>query len=341
MTRAATLLLAVLIRAPAAPAASGAAAAQEAQAAQDRGVLLEKYQAAQKRHLAGEIEPARAAMKEVLDADPGNAELALSIARWLVMERSDFLGGEPFARRAHELEPRSLEATNLAGGCLVHAGRPAEAEAIYRAAVERFPADATMRYGLGMACGQQKKYLEAKSWYAAAIELDPDQGLFHFSAGENLANLRDYAASERELRLAVKLAGHADAAWKLGEVLAQQGKDAEAEKVLLAALERGPLASRWNAGLQLGILLFERGRPAEAAAFLHKATQVRPEGRDAWMWLARAQRALGKEEAAERSLKRYQELRAKEDRSEEERLLGLIRAQLETGRAPPPERRRD
>jgi tetratricopeptide (TPR) repeat protein len=300
----------------------------------DDQALLAKYQEAQAKHLAGEIEVARTMMREVLDAEPKHFELALSIARWLARERNDYPGAVPFARRAFELEPRSVEAASLLGASLIFAGQYADAEQVYRVAVERFPADASMRHGLGIACGKQKKYLDAKAEYARAIDLDPTTGLYHFTAGENLANLGEYDAAEREFRLAVKLKGHADATWKLGEVLAKEGKDAEAEQVLLSGLNDGPKLSRWNAGVQLGAFYFERGRAGDAAAVLHKATQVRPDGRDAWMWLARAQRALGKTDAAARSLKRYQELRTKEDAEEEERLLGLIKAQLEGGKKP-------
>jgi tetratricopeptide (TPR) repeat protein len=318
-----------------APAALGQEPAAPQEMPDDRA-LRAKFQDAQKRHLSGELDAARSLLKEVLDADPGNARLARSIARWLVRERGDFEGGEPFARRVHELEPRAAESASLLGACLVFTGRNAEAEAIYRAALEINPSNASLHHGLAMACGQQKRYLEARAEYARAIELDPNDGLIRFSAGENLANLREYEAAERELRVALKLDGHADAGWKLGEVLSKQGKDAEAENVLIESLERGPPLTRWNAMLQMGIFCFERGRSSDAAAILHRAARLRPEGRDAWMWLARAQRALGKSDAAARSLRRYQELRASEDRAEEERLLGLIRAQLEKGGAKEP-----
>ena len=295
----------------------------------DNAALFAKYSEAQRKHLAGERDVALAAMKEVLDADPKNAELALSIARWLAQEREDFAGGEPFARRATGLEPRSAEAANLLGACLISTGRFGESESVYRSAIARFPNDAVMHYGLGMSCGQQMKYLEARAHYAKSIELDPNCGLYHFSNGECLSNLREWELSEQQFRLAVKLNGHADALWRLGEVLVRTGKDAEAEKTLTQALTTGPKLSRFSAALQLGIFFFERARHADSAAILHQATKHRPEGRDAWLWLARAERALGHEDASERALKKYQELRTREDRIEEERLLGLIKAQLE------------
>jgi Flp pilus assembly protein TadD len=303
--------------------------------AQDDRDVKARFEAAKKLHESGDVDAARARMVEIADSKPGDWQLAHSLARWLAEARNDFEGALPLARRAAALEPRSLEALNLNGICLLSLRRFEESEALYRGALERFGNDGLVHYGVGMSCGQQHKLLEAKASYARAIELDPENGLYRFSAGENLANLREYEAAERELRLAVQRKGHADAPWRLGEVLAQQGKDDEAEKTLIAAVNQGPMLSRWNGGLQLGLLYFERGRHGDAIGVLVKATEVRPEGRDAWRVLAQAQRALGRDAAAARSLRKYQELREQDDRAEDERLLGLIRAQLE-GRAAKP-----
>ncbi len=300
----------------------------------DTAALFAKYQEAQKKHLAGEIDAARTLLAEIVAADPKNFDLALAIAKWLEEQRSDFIGAEPIARRAAELRPESVEAVNLFGSALTMTGKAVESEPLYAAAVIRAPAESLLWFGLAVARAQQQKHLEARPAFERAIELAPQSGLYHFSSGENLANLRELEAAEREFTLAFKLNGHADAGWRLGEILARQGKDVAAEKVLRAALNQGPKSVQWNAALQLGIFYVEHGRAQEAAGLLHQATTAKPEGRDAWMWLARAQRALGKSDAAARSIKKYQTLRASDDKTEEEYLLSLIRAQL--GAAPQP-----
>ncbi|MBL8843830.1 MAG: tetratricopeptide repeat protein [Planctomycetes bacterium] len=297
----------------------------------DNAALFAKWEAAQKRHLAGELEAARAAMAEVLAADPGNYDLAKSMARWLAEVRSDFVGAEPFVRRAAELKPEAIDTLHLLGSTLTMCGKANEAEATFRATCERVPGDAKLWFGLGVACGQQRKYLEARAAYDRALALEPENGLTLFSSGENHANLRDYAAAERAFAASAKLKGHDDALWRLGDVLARQGKDEAAEKVLRQALPHGSKLARFQAALQLGMFLVERDRSAEALPLLIQATDERPTSREAWRWLARAQRAQGKRDAAARSMARAQELRAEEDRLEEELLLGLIRAQLEGG----------
>lgn len=315
-------------------AASAASAGQEEPpVAVDNAALFARWQAAQKLHAAGKLDEARAEMAAILAADPRNLELALAMTRWLAEVRDDFATALPFARRAAELGAAKADAINLVGSVLTMGGAAAESERVFAAGAEKFPADFLLWFGLGVARGQQKKYLEAKVAFAEALRLAPENGLVLFSAGENFTNLRDYEAAERAFLLAVKLKGHDDASWRLGQVLALQGKHEAAEKVLTPALTQGGKAARFQAALQLGMLWVERDRAAEALPLLTQATEERPTSREAWRWLARAQRALGRPEVATRSMKRYAELRADEDRIEEEHLLSLIRAQLQGGAA--------
>jgi len=308
------------------------AVARQEPPAPDNVALLARFQAAQKRHVAGELDAARAEMEAVLAADPRNLDLALSIARWLAEVRGDFVGALPFARRAQECGVAKLDALNLVGSVLTMNGQSIESEKLFAAGAARFPTEPLMWYGLGVARNQQMKYLDAKAAFAEALRLAPEDGLAHFSVGETHANLREYADAEREFALAVKLDGHDDALWRLGQMLSCEGKDQPAEQVLRQALLKGSKASRFQAALQLAMFLAERGRHEEALPLLIQATDQRPTSRDAWRWLARTQRALGKPEAAARSMKRCQELRAEEDRLEEERLLALIKVQLQGGK---------
>lgn len=296
--------------------------------APDTAALLARWQAAQKLHEAGELEQARAEMAAVLAADPGNLDLALSMARWLAEVRADFKSALPFARRANELGVTRADAINLVGSVFTMAGAAQESERAFARGCEAFPTDHLMWFGLGVARGQLKKYLEARAAFAEALRLAPENGLVLFSSGENFTNLREYELAERAFALAAKQKGHDDALWRLGQVAALQGKDELAEKVLTQALTFGGKSSRFQAALQLGMFLVERERAAEALPLLIQAVDERPTSREAWRWLARAQRTLGKVEVAARSMKKYQELRAEEDRLEEEHLLSLIQAQL-------------
>jgi tetratricopeptide (TPR) repeat protein len=317
-----------------APARAGMAApsAQETPASPvDNAALFVRWQAAQKLHEAGKIEEARGEMAAILAADPKNLELALAMTRWLAEVRADFTTALPSARRALELGVSKADAINLVGSVLTMCDAAVESEKVFAAGTERFPADFLMWFGLGVARGRQMKYLEAKGAFAEALRLAPENGLVLFSAGENFTNLREYEAAERSFSRSVKLKGHDDAPWRLGQVLALQGKREAAESVLAPALTQGGKSARFQAALQLSMLWVEHDRAAEALPLLTQATEERPTSREAWRWLARAQRALGRPEVAARSMKRYAELRADEDRLEEERLLSLIQAQLKGG----------
>ncbi|MSR47329.1 MAG: tetratricopeptide repeat protein [Planctomycetes bacterium] len=305
------------------------ASALPQEAPPDNALLNARWQAAQQMHVAGEVAAARTEMEAVLASDPRNLDLALSMTRWLVEVRSDFATALPFARRAQELGVEKQDAINLVGSVFTMNGEADQSERVFAAGCERHPSEYVMWFGLGVARAQLMRYLDAKVAFAEALKLSPDNGLVLFSTGENFANLREYAVAERAFALAVKLKGHDDAMWRLGEMLALQGKDELAEKILTQALTNGGKSPRFQAALQLGMFLVERDRAAGALPLLTQATEERPTSREAWRWLARAQRSLGKHDTAARSLKKYQELRAEEDHLEEERLLGLIKAQLE------------
>lgn len=323
----ARFLVALCCLAASSVAARSAAAAQDIPP--DHAALFAKVEEAKKKHLAREFDVARGMLKEVLDADPKDFELALTLARWLAKERTDFIGGVPFARHAVELDPRSVEATNLLGICLTWSDHAADAESVYRAAVQRWPDGSMMHFGLGVACAQQNKYVEGRDELLKALALAPEEPIYHFQLGQIASNLRDLPMAEKEFRVAAEKNAHVDALWRLGSTLAKVGKDPEAELILVKALKSGPTGSKWHAGFELGVFFFERKRYEDAAAILIQATKLRPEGRDAWLYLARAQKALGRNEAAKRSLEKYQSMRDESEKETDEYLLSLIQAQLD------------
>jgi tetratricopeptide (TPR) repeat protein len=286
-----------------------------------------RFDAAAKRHQSGDLAGARADFQALLDGDSKNGKLALAIAAFLIQARQDFAGGEPFARRARELLPAEALAWTMHGGALLGALRVDEAEQVYRDGFAKFPERAPLAFGVGMSCAQAKRFLDAKEWFEKAIALDPASPQFHFSNGENCANLRMYAQAEAELGKA--LAGWPDAAWKLGEVLGRQGKSDEAERVLREALGKSKGSPRWHAAYQLGVLLFEHGRHEEAETLLKQVTETKPTDQNGWLYYSRVLRARGKKDEAAAAVKKYQELAAATDRREDEQLTALIKAQLE------------
>jgi len=321
------LLLAIGLggaRAQSAVAQTGAPAPQQKVPEKKR-----RFDAACTKFRAGDKDGACKEFTALLDEDPQNALLAFVVAQFLVESQQDAAHGEPFARRAFALGPADPAAWNLLAGTLTLGKQYAEAEKLYHDASEKFPDRPHFVYGVGLVQSLEKRFLDARESFERAVALDPKNGLFHFANGRNYMTLRRNDEAEAELRKAVASRGHADAAWSLGDVLARAGKDDEAERVLREAMASGPADARWNAGFHLGVFLFERRRYRDAEALLAQATTARADDRDAWNYYARTLRALGKTEAAQAAVKRYQTLRAEADRAEEKDLLALIRTQLD------------
>jgi predicted Zn-dependent protease len=255
--------------------------------------------------------------------------------------RQEHLAAEPFARRAVALLPEFAPAQQRLGICLLSTQRAEEAEAIFRAAAKRFsgtPDEPDLVFHLGMACAMQNKRIEAGESFARALVLRPKDNLYRFSAAENDRNLKHFEAAEAGFRLAMAEPRHPDAGWKLATTVAAEGRFDEAEKLFRSELKNLPPSSRVTAGFEFAAFLFDRGRPAEALPMLESLVKARPNHRLAWYYLARTYRLLGRAEDAASAVKHYQALQAEADRSDEEYLLGLIRARL-TESAGEPERK--
>jgi predicted Zn-dependent protease len=290
-----------------------------------------RLDAAKQRFAAGDAAGAKREFAALCAAAPENGWLALAVTEFLVTHQ-DNDGAEPFARKAFALLPDQPPAHNLLGACLLFADKVDEAEKLYRAAAKRFEGTEAARnlvFGVAMACAIGHKHLEAQEWFERALKLDPDNLLFHFSIAENLIHLHRPADAELHLRRAAEGPNrHPDAAWKLATVLASEGKDEEAERLLRSALREGPPTSRFSATYQLAVFLLERNRAAEAEPLLKQSVAAHPDDRMAWSYLARAQKTLGRNEEALASLQRYRALQEAADRAETDYLLGLIRQQL-------------
>src|SRR5437868_2685614 len=89
---------------------------------------------------------------------------------------------------------------------LVRQERFAEAEAIYRAALERFGDDGLLCMNLAAALSSQGKLEESLPWHDRAASLRPNDPGVHFNRGRTLAGLGSHAEAvasfERTLQLA-------------------------------------------------------------------------------------------------------------------------------------------
>jgi tetratricopeptide (TPR) repeat protein len=158
------------------------------------------------------------------------------------------------------------------------AGRPREAEAIYRALLQQIPPGREPVILLGMLLSDHGRCAEAADVYRAALRWRANDAELWDELALVLARLRDFPEAERAARQAVAL-NPADALLHvhLGNVLTESDRAEEAVPIYRAAIERvrdaGHAVEAWY---NLGVALHELGRAAEAAAALERAIALDP-----------------------------------------------------------------
>ena len=141
---------------------------------------------------------------------------------------------------------QSAEFRALVADAMTHfqAGRPAEAERAYRAALAVVPHDAAVTHNLGVAIaaqGRQREALgrfeEARQYYASALKIVPDEPSVLCNLGLSYVLSKDLAKADEALRRAYSLAS-SDPRIRANRalVLGLQGRMNEAEIIAKADL---------------------------------------------------------------------------------------------------------
>jgi tetratricopeptide (TPR) repeat protein len=176
------------------------------------------------------------------------------------------------------------------------------------------------------------KALEEQRWDAAVISLtkaaeaDPKNYAIHFNLAFGLSMANRLADSIREYRTTLELKpGLYEAQLNLGMLLLQEKKAAEAATLLEAAALQKPEQFRpaWYAAEAL----LEAGQPARAIPHFRKAVELDPKSKDAAIGLARALAKDGKLAEAEPLYRKVAE-------ATPETLLELATLLEAAGRAP-------
>jgi predicted CXXCH cytochrome family protein len=156
------------------------------------------------------------------------------------------------------------------GDALQRAGRPEEAAAAFRTALEKRPGSATLWARLAMplrASGKAQEPLEA---LRKSIEADPNQPELWLNLGLLQSDLGDKNAAIESLRKSIALDPEvADTHHSLGGVLEQTGQLAEAEAEFRTALKIRPAMQGPHA--HLGYLLANRGELETAVWHFERA----------------------------------------------------------------------
>ncbi len=234
--------------------------------------------------------------------------------------RGDLVGAATSFERALGLRPHVPALVRL-GDTLRELGRPEEAAARYREALERDPGLAAALEGLGRLALQGGRHQEAATHFQRALELQPEATALHHQLGLAYRALGDVEAARRHL--AANTGGRVrlpdPALDGLGAMLKstmvhfaagvramRAGNAKEAIRGFEAALAAHPKDAL--AAYNLALAHLELGRREEATRWLGHALEIDPDFRNAHYNLASLLAEEGRVAEAERHFRRAHEI---------------------------------
>lgn len=207
---------------------------------------------------------------------------------------------ERICRQVLQVSPSSADAAaawNYLGLIALQAGRLADAEHDFLAAIGLKPDVAAFHVNLGNALQGQGKLQEAVESFQRCIQLKPDHAIAHSNLGNSLLaqGRLDEAVASVQRALHFK-PDYLKARYNLGLMLRVQGRLDEAVDCFRKVLQLQPnLAEAHN---ELGALLKIQRKLSAAANSLQRAVQLDPQFADAHQNLALVQKNQGQLEAA-------------------------------------------
>jgi tetratricopeptide (TPR) repeat protein len=229
-------------------------------------------------------------------------------------QAGDRVQAERLCRQVLQAEPGNAEAWQLLGTVLYDSGKLPEAIDAFRRALSLCPTDASSHYRLALALASLGQRAPAIAHFRQALHLQPDHGealahlgvalaeegqrqeaiacfqqalRLHPTAAPTLHNLGVAQAQEGRLAEAVESLeravqcrpDYADAHYSLGTVLDQMGRQEEAIARFRRCLQLQP--NHAGACNNLGLGLTEAKQPHEAVTLLQHAIRLRPDMKEA------------------------------------------------------------
>ncbi|ADE10820.1 tetratricopeptide repeat protein [Sideroxydans lithotrophicus] len=131
------------------------------------------FSAAQRKHLDGDLESAEALYREIIQADPGNAQ-AMHYLGYLLQQTDRLAEAHEQLAAAIALDDRHSEWHFNLGIVLSKQGQAAAAAEAFSKAVVIDPGKYFYWTNLGAACESNQEWVIAEQCYQAAIDIDPD-----------------------------------------------------------------------------------------------------------------------------------------------------------------------
>jgi tetratricopeptide (TPR) repeat protein len=237
-------------------------------------------------------------------APPGSAPVTgpVASAAWLqsaenLVRSGDARGAEAAARRAIEADPRNADAHGLLGDLLLLAGKEADAEREFTAAVALDASSARSQYGLAVLAERQAKWNTAGSLYRRALDLNPNSVAAALGLGRSMEELKDLTAARLAYGRAIEIdPSSAEAHNDFGVFLSRSGEIDRAIEELIQAVRLAPQRSVYRENL--GRVFRKKGMWKEAERELAEASRLSPNEIAVWTTLGDVRRKLKKSEEA-------------------------------------------
>ncbi len=218
------------------------------------------------------------------------------------------------SRTAVEQRPDTADVHDAQGAALFALGRLDEAEKSFRRALELDPDDMNTRHNMAETLREQGRFEESIPWYRSVLDIDPEFEPAHTGMGEALFHMGRYEPAVESLRKGVSL--QPDAApiksfYLLAEGLRRQHRNEEAIEAYRNVLEIDPKYAAAHSGIGYAWLGLERYE--DALASLMQSVSLQPESPDAadrHAAMGRAYQQLGRWEEAANQYERALEIDA-------------------------------
>jgi len=277
-----------------------AAVAQEQNA--DKGVAARQSQtfALESSPIPSSVAATEAELRKKLEQQPGSADILYRLALVLRLEQKYRESLDLYTRAAGLEKPDAAELRSVAMD-YVQLNDYDDAIRWLRVALGLDPTNVDVLYSLGRCFYTESDLLKAEAAFTRVLQLQPD----HLKAEENLGltynNENKPDLAEKALRTAADWANqrHLKDEWPyidLGSLLLDQKRTAEALPLLQKAVAIN--AASAIAHEKLGRALLGTGKPADAVAELEKAVELDPQNARVHFELGRAYRDAGQPDKA-------------------------------------------
>jgi tetratricopeptide (TPR) repeat protein len=219
-------------------------------------VMLEAVRAQQ----SGKLDAAAAAYRQVLDADPKDAD-ALNNLGIILAQKGDLSAAADCLARALEIRPDSSETLGNLANLYVKLDKIDEAADAYRKALDRNPQNVDALNNLGLLYEKQNRHAEAAYYWERQYELNPKSP----EAMAGLARNRRASGLDKQ---AMELY------WSAGTARFNRQEYADALSCYMEAMTLDPNSARNHGGV--GVALLMLGQREEAMERYRKAIALDP-----------------------------------------------------------------